>query len=73
MLKDTIQQLNKLSDTGENKKEKGNYKTSKLELFDKDIIQNITNFEDVSIKIDGRYYLIYILKNIFINKQIKNM
>ncbi|KAL4134967.1 hypothetical protein QTP88_006647 [Uroleucon formosanum] len=52
LLKDTIQQLNKLSDTGENKKEKGNYKTSKLELFDKDIIQNITNFEDVSIKID---------------------
>lgn len=73
MLKDTIQQLNKLSDTDENKEKKGHYKTSKLGLIDKDIIQNITNFEDVSIKIDGRYYLIYILKNIFINKQIKNM
>ncbi|XP_060859395.1 uncharacterized protein LOC132936657 isoform X1 [Metopolophium dirhodum] len=48
-LKDNILQLNKLSDTDE---KKGKNKKSKLELIDKDIIENITNLEDVSIQID---------------------
>ncbi|CAI6360012.1 unnamed protein product [Macrosiphum euphorbiae] len=51
-LKDSIQQLNKLSNTDENKEKKGKNKKSKLELIDKDIVENITNEEDVSIKID---------------------
>ncbi|XP_003241186.1 uncharacterized protein LOC100573822 isoform X2 [Acyrthosiphon pisum] len=52
LLKDTIHQLNKLSDTDEDKEKKRKNKKSKLELIDKDIVENITNLEDVSLKID---------------------
>jgi len=51
VLKDTFQQLKKISDTNENMEKKGKNKRPKLEQIDKDIVESITNLEDESLKI----------------------